>query len=398
MDRNAGNGERRSVSDEALVAAPSGGSAQERFAGVQRLFQERLDDGTEIGASVAVSIDGEMVVDLWGGWADEAHSRTWDRDTIVNVYSVSKTMTAITALLLADRGVIDFDAPVATYWPEFAQNGKGEVKVSHLMSHSAGLSGWKEPMEIADLYDWEKATSLLAAQEPFWQPGTASGYHGITQGYLVGEVVRRVTGEMLGEVFRREIAEPLGADMHLGLDAGEDHRVADLKAAPMLMPTEAPGELMLNMALNPPLAIALSAEAAGTREWRAAGLYAAGGTGNARAIAKVHALLANGGEVNGKRLMSEAGCRKALELQIEGTDLILAMHARFGMGFGLPGEWLEAPHPDCLFWPGAGGALTVIDMKSRMSFGYAMNRMASGMLVDPRPRDLLNATWNALAS
>jgi CubicO group peptidase (beta-lactamase class C family) len=365
---------------------------------VRRLFEERLSDGTEIGASLAVSIDGELVVDLWGGWADEERTRTWDEDTLVNVYSVTKTMAAITALFLADQGVIDFDAPVASYWPEFAESGKGEIKVSHLMAHSAGLSGWREPMVPTDLYDWEKATTLLARQAPFWRPGTASGYHGITQGYLIGEVVRRATGEMLGEIFRRELAESLGADMHLGLDARDDHRVAELKAAPAVAPTVMPGELMINMATNPPLASALSAETTRTRAWRAAPIYAANGQGNARAIAKVHALLANGGDVNGKRLMSEAGCRKALELQIEGIDLILAMPARFGMGFGLPGEWLRTPNPDCIFWPGAGGALAVIDMKSRMSFGYAMNKMGSGFLVDPRPQDLLNAVWNALAS
>lgn len=381
-----------------LATLPLGGFAHEKFADVRRLFEERLSDGTEIGASLAVSIDGELVVDLWGGWADEERTRTWDEDTLVNVYSVTKTMAAITALFLADQGVIDFDAPVASYWPEFAESGKGEIKVSHLMAHSAGLSGWREPMVPTDLYDWEKATTLLARQAPFWRPGTASGYHGITQGYLIGEVVRRATGEMLGEIFRRELAESLGADMHLGLDARDDHRVAELKAAPAVAPTVMPGELMINMATNPPLASALSAETTRTRAWRAAPIYAANGQGNARAIAKVHALLANGGDVNGKRLMSEAGCRKALELQIEGIDLILAMPARFGMGFGLPGEWLRTPNPDCIFWPGAGGALAVIDMKSRMSFGYAMNKMGSGFLVDPRPQDLLNAVWNALAS
>ncbi len=385
--------------DISTIAAPMGGFADDRFAEVRSLFEQRIADGTELGASVAVSIDGECVVDLWGGWADDARSRPWAEDTIVNVYSVSKTMAAITALFLADHGVIDFDAPVATYWPEFAQGGKGETTVSHLMSHSAGLSGWKEPMVPADLYDWDKATTLLARQEPFWKAGTASGYHGITQGYLIGEVVRRATGQTLGEVFRREIAEPLGADMHLGLDSRHDHRVANLKAPPPAPPPSAmPGELMLNMATNPRLDIALGVEAVRTRQWRGAQLYAAGGTGNGRSIAKVHALLANGGEVGGKRLMSEAGCRKALELQIQGVDLILAMPARFGMGFGLPGEWLKTPHADCLFWPGAGGALSVIDMKSRMSFGYAMNRMGAGMLVDARPNALLQATWAALAS
>ncbi|GGC88036.1 serine hydrolase domain-containing protein [Chelatococcus reniformis] len=380
--------------DSPAAPVPLGGFVHDRFAEVQRLFAQRICDGTEIGASVAVSIDGEMVADLWGGWADEGRARAWAADTIVNVYSVNKTMMALTALLLADHGAIDFDAPVASYWPEFSQGGKGDIKVSQLMAHSAGLSGWKEPMASTDLYDWDKATTLLARQEPFWRPGTACGYHGITQGYLVGEVVRRVTGQTLSEVFRREIAEPLGADFHLTLDDRDDHRVADLKDAPIVEGLPEPSELMKNIATNPPLLV----QATRTRAWRAAQIYAAGGQGNGRSIARVHALLANGGEVNGKRLMSEAGCRRALALQIAGQDLVLSMPARFGMGFGLPGDWLKTPHADCLFWPGAGGALTVIDMKARMSFGYAMNRMERGLLVNPRPHDLLKATWNALES
>lgn len=382
--------------DNKTATGPLGGFANDKFAEVEGVFKRQMSSGTELGASVAVTIDGEMVVDLWGGWADEGRTRTWDEDTIVNVYSVNKTMMAVTTLLLADKGVIDFDAPVASYWPEFAQGGKSKIKVSQLMSHASGLSGWKEPMVPADMYDWEKATTLLAQQEPFWEPGTAPGYHGYTQGYLVGEVVRRATGETLAEIFRREIAEPLEADFQFILGACDDHRVAELKAPPPADPATAPAptELMMNIYTNPPMGV----EATLTREWREAQIYAAGGHGNGRSIAKVHALMANGGKVNGKRLISEAGCRKALELQIEGMDLCMDMQARYGMGFGLPGEWMQTPNSDCLFWPGVGGALTVIDMKSRMSFGYAMNRMEMGHLVDPRPLDLVKTTWNALAS
>src|SRR6201996_5257602 len=208
------------------------GFADEKFQSVADAFQANLDNGTDVGASFAATVEGELVVDLWGGWADEARTRPWEKDTIINVYSTTKTMTALTALLVADRGLIDFDAPVARYWPEFAANGKERVKVSHLMSHSAGLSGWKEPISKEDLYDWDKATSLLAAQAPYWEPGTQPGYHALTQGYLVGEVVRRITGRTLGTFFRQEVAEPLGADFHIGLPASEDDRVADLIPPP----------------------------------------------------------------------------------------------------------------------------------------------------------------------
>jgi CubicO group peptidase (beta-lactamase class C family) len=334
------------------------------------------------------------VVDLWGGFADEARTRPWERDTIVNVYSTTKTMTALTALLLADRGELDFDAPVARYWPEFAANGKAGVKVSHLMSHSAGLSGWKEPVSEADLYDWDKVTALLAAQTPFWEPGTASGYHGMTQGYLVGEVVRRITGRSIGAVFREEIAEPLGADFHIGLPESEDARVADLIPPPpgTGMGDGVQGELLANMAQNPRLEVAVTR----TRAWRGAEIPAAGGTGNARAVAEIHAILANGGVARGKRFMSEAGCRKALELQIEGTDLLLGMPARFGLGFGLAGGLMPLPHPNTLYWGGYGGSLALIDMDARTSFGYAMNKMAGTTTGDMRAFGLLMAMWQAL--
>src|SRR5205085_3840258 len=188
-----------------------------------------------VGASAAVVIDGQPVVDIWGGFTDEAKTKPWERDTIINVWSTTKTMTALSALILADRGELDFDAPVARYWPEFKAGGKESVEVRHLMSHNAGLSGWQEPMAPEDLYDWEKATSLLAAQEPWWEPGTASGYHAVTQGYLVGEVVRRVAGgTTIGRFFADEIAGPLGADFHIGTPADCDERVAPVIAPPPL--------------------------------------------------------------------------------------------------------------------------------------------------------------------
>ena len=371
------------------------GLVHDKYAAVRTAFEANLDSGADIGASFCATVEGETVVDLWGGFADEARTRPWERDTIVNVYSTTKTMTALTALLLADRGELDFDAPVARYWPEFAAGGKDAVKVSHLMSHSAGLSGWKEPMVKEDLYDWDKATSMLAAQAPFWEPGTAPGYHGLTQGYLVGEVVRRITGKSLGTVFREEIAEPLGADFHIGLPASEDARVADLIAPP---PAEAGlgagprSELQANMSDNPPLEVAETR----TRAWRGAEIPAAGGTGNARSVAEVQSVLANGGVAKGKRILSEAGCRKALELQIEGPDLILGIPARFGMGFGLAGGAVPLPNPNTIYWGGYGGSLVIVDMDARTVFAYAMNKMAGATTGDMRAFSLAMAMWEAL--
>ncbi len=372
------------------------GFADDRFHAVREVFEGHLASGADLGASVAITVDGETKVDLWGGWADAEKTRPWTRDTLVNVYSTTKTMTALTALLVADRGELDFDASVARYWPEFAANGKAEVTVGQLMSHSAGLSGWKAPVTHDDLYDWEKMTSLLAAQAPFWPPGTAPGYHGITQGYLVGEVVRRITGRSLGAVFRQEIAEPLGADFHIGFGPEHDARVADLSPPPPPAPVPGvtPSDLLLNVALNP----MLDPLATRTRAWRNAEIPAAGGHGHAPAVAEVHALLANGGVAKGKRLMSEAGCRKALELQVQGVDLVLGLPVRYGLGFGLPGDMLRTPNPNTLYWHGYGGSLAVIDMDARTTFAYAMNRMRTDAPVDPRAMVLAQAMWTSLSA
>ena len=370
------------------------GITHDRYAAVRTAFADNLESGRDVGASFCATVEGETVVDLWGGFADSARSRAWERDTIVNVYSTTKTMTALCALILADRGDLDFDAPVARYWPEFAANGKDGVKVSHLMSHAAGLSGWKTPITKADLYDWDKVTSLLAAQAPYWEPGTAPGYHALTQGYLVGEVVRRITGRSLGTFFREEVAAPLGADFHIGLPASEDHRVAELIPPPRGQAVGDGGqtELQANMSNNPGIDVGETR----TRAWRGAEIPAAGGAGNARSIAEIHAILANGGVAKGKRFMSEAGCRKALELQIAGDDLILGAPARYGMGFGLAGGMVPLPNPNTIYWGGYGGSLVIIDMDARTTFGYAMTKMAGTTTGDMRALGLAMAMWTAL--
>ncbi len=376
------------------------GTTDPRFAAVREAFAANFGDSgdglDDIGASFAATVEGETVVDLWGGHADPERTRPWQKDTIVNVYSTTKTMTALTALLLADRGALDFAAPVAKYWPEFAANGKAGVTVAQLMSHSAGLSGFKEKVSKTDLYDWDKVTTLLAAQAPFWEPGTAPGYHAVTQGYLVGEVVRRITGHTLGQVFKSEIADPLGADFHIGLPASEDHRVADLLPPPagggIADVSDRP--LTANMAGNPPI----NPLETRTRAWRGAEIPAANGHGNARSVAEIHVLLANGGVANGKRILSEAGARRALEPQIAGDDIVLGIPVRYGLGFGLSGGALPLPHDQFLYWGGYGGSLVIIDQKARTTFAYAMNKMASTTTGDLRAFRLAMAMWQALAA
>ena len=204
------------------------GYCDPRFENVRELLAASIESGADLGASFAATVDGEMVVDLWGGHQDEAQQIPWQENTITNVYSTTKTMSFLCALLLADRGELDFDAPVAQYWPEFAQNGKEEVKVWHVMNHAAGLSGLEVRVSETQLYDWDKITDLLAAQKPWWTPGSVTGYHAITQGFLIGEIVRRITGQSIGEFFQTEIARPLQADFFIGVPLSEFPRISDL--------------------------------------------------------------------------------------------------------------------------------------------------------------------------
>lgn len=371
------------------------GTCDDRFEEVRQTLAANLAKGADVGASVVVTLEGEPVVDIWGGWVDEDHSRPWEKDTITNVWSTTKTMTALCALILADAGELDLDAPVDRYWPEFGAAGKaGSVLVRHLMAHTSGLPGWAEPMTVADLYDWEKATSLLAAQEPWWTPGTASGYHAVTQGYLVGEVVRRITGQTLGTFFRERVADPLGADFHIGLDPSEFGRVANVIPPP---PFDMSGlqvpETALKVLGNPQL----SAEAAWTEEWRTAEIPAANGHGNARSVATIQAAVANGGEVAGVRLLSPATCERILDEQHYGTDQVLGVPIRFGIGYGLPSpDTPVSPSARACFWGGWGGSVIVVDMDKRMTVAYMMNKMGEGLVGDDRGFGILVAAYTAL--
>jgi CubicO group peptidase (beta-lactamase class C family) len=370
------------------------GSCDERWSGVADALSNNLDRGVDVGASAAVVLDGEAVVDIWGGTTDEAGTQPWEGDTIINVWSTTKTMAALCALVLADRGELDVDAPVARYWPEFKAGGKEAVEVRHLLAHTSGLSGWQEPMAPEDLYDWEKATSVLAAQEPWWPPGTASGYHALTQGYLVGEVVRRVTGRTIGTFFAEEIAGPLRADFHIGVAPEHDARVAKVIPPPPPQVGDGLSSIVLRTFANPPLSAEQSWEVA----WRRAEIPAAGGHGNARSVAAIQAVLACGGEVGGVRLLSSPGCEAALREQSYGTDLVIGTPIRFGLGYGLPtAEMPLGPNPRTCFWGGWGGSIVVVDLDARMVVAYVMNKMGEGTLGDDRGRSIVGAAYAALA-
>ena len=369
------------------------GFCDPRFERARAAFAANFATGADMGASFAAIIDGAFVVDLWGGFSDAAGTKPWEKDTIVNVYSTTKTMCALTALLCADRGLIDFAAPVAKYWPEFAQAGKDRITVAHLMSHSAGLSGFAEKVAVEDLYDWDRICTRLARQEPWWEPGTRSGYHAITPGDLVGEVVRRVSGKSLGTLFREEIAEPLGADFHIGLLAEHDARAGELiPPVSSLGSASAQNDIAARVFANP----LLTALEPRTTAWRRAEIPAGGGFGNARSVALVQSLLANGGVANGKRILSEAGARRALELQIDNTDLVLGVPVRFGLGYGLPSSVAPFPNKNTAYWGGWGGSLIVADYDAKLTFSYVMNRMNSTTTGDARVSGLFGGLYAGL--
>ena len=371
------------------------GFTTERFAPVQAAFQANFDQGLEVGACVAVTLDGEPVVDLWAGDAEQDKT-PWQEDTIVNVYSTTKTMAAISMLVAADRGLLDFDAPVASVWPEFAANGKDSVLIRHVMSHSSGLSGFDPALASAsELYDWDTIVEGLAAQKPWWTPGEGSGYHAVTQGFLQGEILRRVTGKSLGTYFREEVAEPLGADFHIGLDPAHDDRVGALVPSGAKLGDGSRDKT--SIAYRTLLSCPLDASEPATPGWRRAEIPAAGGTSNARAVARIHSMLACGGEVDGIRILSEAMVARILEEQTWGVDKVLGLPVRFGMGFGLIDKTFPlSPNERAFFWGGWGGSMAVIDLDARLSVAYVMNRMAANLVGDRRGGSLVMAAFACL--
>jgi CubicO group peptidase (beta-lactamase class C family) len=326
----------------------------------------------DLGASCAVTVEGELVVDLWGGHRDLARRLPWEGDTLVNVWSTTKMMSALCVWMLHDRGALSVDAPMADFWPEFAANGKAGVLVRHVLGHTAGLPVFDEPVDDLAVFDWDACCARLAAQAPRWTPGEGSGYHAETQGWLLGELVRRVDGRTLGTFFREEVAEPHGIDFHVGLDPREHGRVADVSTLEAQLNEPADASLR-------PAGQASSRRSAGivnTTAWRSAELPASNGHGNARSVALAMAPLANGGRLRGKTLLSPASIDRMFEVQAEGIDRMTGRPFKLGIGFGLHGEGTPLGVNDrTLWWAGWGGSMCVVDVENRMTVAYAMNRM-----------------------
>ncbi|MDQ1662601.1 MAG: hypothetical protein QOJ68_2581 [Blastococcus sp.] len=371
------------------------GSCDARFDGVRDALAQHLD-ADELGASVAVDLDGQTVVDLWGGFRDEARTTPWTQDTLVNVWSTTKTVLNLAALMLVDRGELDVHAPVGDYWPEFSAKGKKNVLVRHLMSHTSGVSGWDQPFSIRDMYDWESSTERLALQRPWWEPGTASGYHANNQGHLVGEVIRRITGKTFKRFVAEEIAGPLGADFQVGAREGDWNRIAPVVPPPppdVDFRTLDPQSVLVKTYTGP----VASAKAANSPEWRRADLGALNGHSNARGVLQVLRTLSLGGAAGGVRLLSPKTIDLVFEQQADGVDLVLGERFRWGIGYCLGSPLIPyVPEGRTFFWGGWGGSMIVMDLDRRLTISYMMNRMAPGILGSDRTEAYLRAVYAAL--
>lgn len=385
------------------------GTCESDFARVRDVFEASFDKG-EVGAGVAVYVDGERVVDLWGGWADADRTRPWTADTIVNTFSTTKGMTTICAHRLVERGLLDVDERVATYWPEFSQAGKQDITVRHLLSHQAGLPALAVELPREQRHDWEAVTTALAAQAPAWEPGSRAAYHAVTFGYLVGEVVRRIDGRSLGTYFRQEVAEPLGAEFLIGFGPEHDDRCAEV-----LSPAPSPDAAASPMAA----ANAGMARGANTRAWRAAEIPAANGHGTADGVARPYAALARGGMLDGVEVLRSDTIERALvrqrphgqpEAQEAGPGAQVAARGPagitglpFALGFMLIGDFIrmrsggaDGPGTSMFGHPGAGGSIGAADPVARVGFGYVMNQMQAGMVGGAHGFNLIAAVYDCL--
>lgn len=392
------------------------GVCDARFARVAEEFERNFAERGEVGAAVCVTVDGETVVSCWGGTANPATGAEWQANTITHVWSATKGATALCAHILADRGELDLNAPVTTYWPEFGKNDKDGVLVRHLLTHQAGLPAIREPLPPGCFYDWELMADALAAEQPFWLPGTRTGYHALTFGYLVGEVVRRVSGRSLGAFFREEVAEPLGLDFWIGLPAEHEPRVAPTIPADLPAPGD-PVPSFYVQALTEPTSLPalvlannggymLKPGECDSREAHAAEFGSVGAITNARGLAEMYLPLACGGAVDGVRLVGTD------QLTLMGAvsaataiDAVVMVPSRWSLGFMKAADNRHLPEADsegvllseeAFGHAGMGGSLGFADPRARMSFGYVMTKQGSGVCVNERGQSLVNATYEAL--
>ncbi|CAJ0538538.1 Ff.00g065990.m01.CDS01 [Fusarium sp. VM40] len=372
------------------------GNCSPKFQGVRSLLERYVESGEELGASITVNIDGKEVVDIWGGYKDPSRTQPWEENSIVNVFSCTKTVTSLAILILVDRGLIDVDERVSHYWPEFGQNGKQDILVRHMLSHASGLSGWEEPLTTEDLYDVKRSTEMLARQAPWWEPGSASGYHALCFGHLLGELVRRVSGKSLRDFVAAEISDPLDADFQIGALEATWDRIAPIVPPEFsgITPEFEAGSVQAKTLLNPPL----DPNSVNTEGWKNADLGSVNGHSNARALTRILSAISLGGSTRGTRILKEETIKLIFKESQPGKDLVLQMPIKFGIGFGLTPfialDWL--PEGNVCFWGGWGGSFVVMDLDRKMTISYTMNKMGNGLVSSDRADAYGKAIYAAL--
>jgi len=373
------------------------GHCKPGFERLREAFETGFQLGEEVGASVSLVVDGETVVDLWGGYKDREKTQKWDEDTIVCCMSSSKGISAISIAMAIDRGLLDLDEPVATYWPEFAQNGKEELPLRYILDHRAGLP-YVEELPQGTMDDFDANAAQLARQKPLWEPGTVACYHVQSQGYLLGEILRRVTGKKIGEFFRSEVSEQLGVDFHIGLTDEEQERCAEFIVAP---------EVFAARGTTPPTLLTRGwdqmpegdmQDILNSRQWREADVSSASGHGNGRALARVWGAVARGGEMNGVRLFSPETAELLGTQQHEEVEVRAGRRYRQGLGVTLSGGPIMnyGPNPNAFGHGGVGGSLGFADPDLKAGFGYSPNNMNSTPDSGPRVARLVTALYESL--
>ncbi len=362
------------------------------FERVREAFAANFSEGREVGATFAVTRNGEPVVDLWGGFVDQQRTRPWQRDTLANVWSTTKGLASLCVAMLVDRGLVSYDQPMADIWPEFAASGKASLTVAEVLSHQGGLSGADTKLAASDFADHDAMAARLAAQTPLFDAGQ-SGYHAVTHGFLTGEIVRRTDGRTLGRFFAEELAGPLAADAWIGLPESDDARVAEMIPAPPGTPAPLPPHPAARAALaNPPLDARLPNE----RWWRAAEIPSVNAQTNARAIARIYGMFACGGEIDGRRYLSRAAIEAATRLRVRGPDLVLGIPMRWAAGFSLNDGVTYGRNRNTFGHSGWGGSLGCTDPDAKLGIGYAMNQMYANLRGDPRSLALIEAVYDSL--
>lgn len=369
------------------------GFAQPRFAAVREAFAANFDTGQELGARFSLVLAGEVVVDLWAGFADRPRTKAFDEATLTPVFSTTKAVAALLIARLVDQGKLWYDQPVADVWPEFAQAGKAAITVEQVMSHQDGLAGFPDEMEPSLWFDWDAICAKLAAMAPLWPPGTASGYHPVTFGYTAGEIFRRVDGRTMGTALRDDLAQPLGLDLWIGLPDAEHERAADLQR-----PSGLPDFGEINEATKAAFLTPWSSPAGrGQAEWRRVEIPSANGHATALALARLAGALAHDGWLDGEQILSRALIAEASRERIRGQDLVLPFEMSWGAGFmrNAPVK-VWGPGEQTFGHSGWGGSCVFADPQTGLAGAYVMNKQSTALIGDPRAKRLIEAAYSAL--